>query len=57
MTFSLRGITLLKIPKLFVQNTEIYRLHSFKCLTFILNEKLNWTKHVNYVFNKLTSSS
>ena len=39
-----------------MQNTEIERVNSFKCLGVILDEKLNWTKHVNYVCNKLISN-
>ena len=36
--FNLRGIILLKIPKLLLQNTKIERVSSFKCLRVILDE-------------------
>lgn len=41
--------------KLFFNNHEIDQIHSVKYLGIIIDDNLNWSEHINYITNKISS--
>ena len=57
MLFSRKGTTPIYEDKLCINNNEIYRVDQIKFLGYIIDEKLSWKPHINYVSLKISKNA
>ena len=54
--FSRKGIVPVCNDKLYLNNVELERVTQIKYLGFIIDEKLSWKAHINYISLKISKN-
>jgi hypothetical protein len=54
MIFSFKQSSILRMPKLMIENTEVEVIENFKFLGVYINRNLDWKFHIDYIANKLS---